>query len=183
MLALSTLHRSRNRISYTTPQGIKVTIESFWMHADDDIDTSRELLKKLRRDRLEATAHPIPDDSDAHALGDDETKTGGRREVFVQQGRDGHPVSSCACATADGETVVISVGDAVTPRQHQNYAVSFARPLRRREAMIERPARVRMRRRKPCTLARRRLLGWKVRFDMEISVVDESHGIPCGESM
>jgi hypothetical protein len=30
--------------------------------------------------------------------------------------------------------------------------------------MMDRPARVRMRNRKPCVLARRRLFGWKVRF-------------------
>src|SRR3954453_12033569 len=34
------------------------------------------------------------------------------------------------------------------------------RPLRRREEMTARPARVRMRRRNPCTLWRRRLFGW-----------------------
>jgi hypothetical protein len=38
------------------------------------------------------------------------------------------------------------------------------RPLARRRAMIERPARVRMRIRKPCVLARLRLFGWNVRF-------------------
>jgi hypothetical protein len=38
------------------------------------------------------------------------------------------------------------------------------RPLDRRFAKIARPARVRMRARKPCLRARRRLLGWKVRF-------------------
>src|SRR4029453_19040632 len=38
------------------------------------------------------------------------------------------------------------------------------RPLPRRRAMIERPARVRMRIRKPCVLARLRLFGWNVRF-------------------
>ena len=43
-------------------------------------------------------------------------------------------------------------------------ADSLARPLRRRSARIARPARVRMRRRKPCFLARRRLFGWKVRL-------------------
>src|SRR4051794_22109874 len=41
---------------------------------------------------------------------------------------------------------------------------SRLRPLRRRAARIARPARVRMRRRKPCVLARRRLFGWKVRL-------------------
>lgn len=39
-----------------------------------------------------------------------------------------------------------------------------ARPLARRPARIARPARVRIRSRKPCVFARRRLLGWKVRF-------------------
>ena len=41
-----------------------------------------------------------------------------------------------------------------------------ARPLRRRERRTFRPARVAMRWRKPCFLARRRLLGWKVRFTL-----------------
>ncbi len=39
-----------------------------------------------------------------------------------------------------------------------------ARPLLRRDAKIARPARVRMRRRKPWVRLRRRLLGWKVRL-------------------
>jgi hypothetical protein len=38
------------------------------------------------------------------------------------------------------------------------------RPLRRRAARMARPARVRMRSRKPCVLARRRLFGWNVRL-------------------
>src|SRR5690242_20534498 len=40
----------------------------------------------------------------------------------------------------------------------------LARPLPRRFARIARPARVRIRRRKPWVLARRRLFGWKVRL-------------------
>ncbi len=43
-------------------------------------------------------------------------------------------------------------------------ADSSARPLRRRPDRIARPARVRIRNRKPCVLARRRLLGWNVRL-------------------
>ena len=38
------------------------------------------------------------------------------------------------------------------------------RPLLRRAEMMERPARVRIRERKPCLRLRRRLLGWKVRL-------------------
>lgn len=40
------------------------------------------------------------------------------------------------------------------------------RPLRRRPDTIARPARVRIRNRKPCTRARRRLFGWKVRLPL-----------------
>ena len=45
-------------------------------------------------------------------------------------------------------------------------AESSVRPLARRAERMPRPARVRMRARKPCFLARRRLLGWKVRLVM-----------------
>ncbi len=54
-------------------------------------------------------------------------------------------------------------GQAMRRRKHAQ-ADSSVRPLRRRAARIARPARVRMRRRKPCVFARRRLLGWKVRL-------------------
>ena len=43
-------------------------------------------------------------------------------------------------------------------------ADSSPRPLRRRACRMARPARVRIRRRKPWVLARRRLFGWKVRL-------------------
>ncbi len=39
-----------------------------------------------------------------------------------------------------------------------------SRPLERRAARMERPARVRIRARKPWVFARRRVLGWNVRF-------------------
>src|SRR5207253_8380084 len=46
----------------------------------------------------------------------------------------------------------------------QDQALSRSRPLRLRAARTARPARVRMRSRKPCVLARRRLFGWNVRL-------------------
>jgi hypothetical protein len=49
-------------------------------------------------------------------------------------------------------------------RWSQVQADSLDRPRRRRSLTIVRPARVRMRERKPCLRLRRRLLGWKVRF-------------------
>jgi hypothetical protein len=55
------------------------------------------------------------------------------------------------------------------PRMCQ--ADSSERPLRRRAAMIARPARVRMRNRNPWVLARRRLFGWNVRLPLVTAVV------------
>lgn len=51
-------------------------------------------------------------------------------------------------------------------QQKPNYADKRVRPLLRRAARMLRPARVRIRSRKPWVLARRRLLGWNVRFMM-----------------
>jgi|GEM_PF-4795192 len=45
-------------------------------------------------------------------------------------------------------------------------AVNSRRPLRRRPDTMARPALVRIRKRKPCTRARRRLFGWKVRLPL-----------------
>src|SRR5699024_7267703 len=53
-------------------------------------------------------------------------------------------------------------------------AESSARPLARRAFRMARPARVRMRARKPCFLARRRLFGWNVRLLMVL--LDRGHG-------
>ena len=54
-------------------------------------------------------------------------------------------------------------GNTVVDRE-QSQADSRARPLRRRADMMARPARVRIRRRKPWVRLRRRLLGWNVRL-------------------
>lgn len=51
-----------------------------------------------------------------------------------------------------------------------SHAVSLRRPLLRRFVTIARPARVRIRSRKPCTRARRRLFGWKVRLPLATAV-------------
>jgi hypothetical protein len=53
-------------------------------------------------------------------------------------------------------------GNTAVGRPHQ--ADSRARPLRRRAEIMLRPARVRIRRRKPWVRLRRRLLGWNVRL-------------------
>jgi hypothetical protein len=50
------------------------------------------------------------------------------------------------------------------PLAERNQAESRTRPFARLRARMARPARLRIRTRKPCVLARRRLLGWKVFF-------------------
>jgi hypothetical protein len=69
---------------------------------------------------------------------------------------------------SSGRRIRDSRGSTTTSRagrnQRRRQALSRSRPLRRRDAMIARPARVRMRSRKPWTFARRRLFGWNVRL-------------------
>src|SRR6476659_4262111 len=71
-----------------------------------------------------------------------------------------------------------ALSEPMTRRQHapEPQAESSVRPLRRRAARMARPARVRMRRRKPWVLARRRLFGWKVRLLTFISVTARTSG-------
>jgi len=52
----------------------------------------------------------------------------------------------------------------LTPAAGAGQTLTRARPLRRRADRTARPARVRMRSRNPCVLARRRLFGWNVRL-------------------
>ncbi len=135
----------------------------------DDIDPGPEPLQacaaQLPQSPLDAIAH----DRVADGRGYDEThSTRGVPAVGRTQGvhdEQARPVTAGAGAAHDrGE-----LGWGPQPmggRQHdrRRQADSSARPLRRRAAMIARPARVLIRWRKPCVLARRRLLGWKVRL-------------------
>ena len=59
-------------------------------------------------------------------------------------------------------------------------AESSKRPLTRRAARMARPARVRIRRRKPWVLARRRLLGWRCAYSRGSPLLHSHPGI-CAE--
>lgn len=115
-------------------------------------------------------AHEVPEltldtvsiHSRADSLAHDETD--GSVSVGVQQDvRDKGGLSTLGTA-ANRVPEVLAAAHAITAREHQSQADSLARPLRRRSPRIARPARVRMRRRKPCFLERRRVFGWKVRL-------------------
>lgn len=121
--------------------------------------------------------HPVTDDGDADSLADDETRT--RRGIDLpgscgsvaplvrrwttRRGRPARLPRRTALAKSSRRLSRFS-GDSTTSRVPRCYAERAARPLPRRFARIARPARVRIRRRKPWVLARRRLFGWKVRL-------------------
>jgi hypothetical protein len=88
---------------------------------------------------------------------------------------DEGPTSGAAPPT-NRRREVLATGQSGSRRQHRgdpvrDQAESWLRPLRRRAAMMARPARVRIRSRNPWVLARRRLFGWNVRLPLVTAVV------------
>ena len=140
--------------------------------AEHDIRTRETGGEPSFDDGFHPAAHEIARHRPPDRLRDDEAESRGFTlfRIFPDmQNRVGDACStSHAEAVSHDAPVVIAPSDSVLLGWHDrvraNYAVSFERPLPRRAATIARPARVRMRARKPCTLARRRLLGWKVRL-------------------
>jgi len=89
----------------------------------------------------------------------------GRRpasRLVIWRGHEGDAQDSRAGPTAGP----LQFEERATVADAPDQADSLWRPLIRRERRTARPARVDMRCRKPCFLARRRLLGWYVRFTM-----------------
>lgn len=136
-------------------------------------------------------ANSVPDDGVANRLGDDEAGAGWcgcllrtsvprrlcRRDLRWGAGRgqmDDDHAAPDALATTDHRGEVSAAPQTLRGGQHDSprpadqtwrpQAARRARPLLRRVEMMARPARVRMRSRKPWVFARRRLFGWKVRL-------------------
>jgi hypothetical protein len=106
---------------------------------------------------------------------------GARGSVGVRRVRGGEvydePGTSRAETTSHGGGELVPMGEPRAGRQHRRgpaQAESRSRPLRRRPATMARPARVRIRSRKPCVRARRRLFGWKVRLPLLTSRLSRS---------
>ena len=112
---------------------------------------------------------------EAHSRCDEGTQIGalGRRDQQV----DHDQWAAAAPATAHDLSEVNGRGQAVAGGEHARLLTPQAarrlRPLRRRDDRIERPARVRIRRRKPWVLCRRRLFGWNVRL---LNVIHSTRG-------
>ena len=87
------------------------------------------------------------------------------------------PGSAGSATPADDQAEVVATGQPGGRGEHgaSGQAERRARPLPRRAARIARPARVRIRSRNPWVLARRRLLGWKVRLPLLTSGSPGAH--------
>lgn len=107
--------------------------------------------------RLQPATNAVADDRGSHVSSHCE-----RDARRFMRGRDDGPAhfecSTSAAPTSGQRPKRCAITDA--PDQ----AERFARPLPRRRRITARPARVRMRSRKPCFFLRFRLFGWKVLF-------------------
>jgi hypothetical protein len=122
------------------------------------------------------TADPVADHGAADGAGDHEADlwrgafAGGRTVATAcavhheEGGRITWTGPGSAATGAQRRGKVVAAPQPGAGREHAGQAESRERPLARRPARIARPARVRMRRRNPWVLARRRLFGWKVRL-------------------
>lgn len=134
----------------------------------------------------EPARHPVSNDRIPDGLADDEPHAWTRRVVRVGRNRTAIQMQH-HIGLAGPNTVLDGVAKLGGPRhpvlswEHSprlpgcDQAVSERRPLPRRADTMARPARVRIRSRNPCTRARRRLFGWKVRLPLATAVSPRQH--------
>ena len=127
--------------------------------------TVRKRLKVPAHECAELPLHAVPGDRRANRPADHESYPGRFlpvQRVIPDQQMAHHQGPARAAPGAHGQRELRATAHTGLGRQDQ--ALSRSRPLRLRAATMARPARVRMRSRKPCVLARRRLFGWNVRL-------------------
>jgi hypothetical protein len=124
---------------------------------------SATLVVDLAQCRTKAPPNPIPDDGRA-----DPSPDAVRDTYVAPRGRSGRRL----VGEVDHGHRIPPGAPSITPERVERRTIadpsdqadSRVRPLWRLARMMAWPARVRMRSRKPCRLARLRLLGWYVRF-------------------
>jgi len=127
--------------------------------------TARKRLKVPAHELTQASPDPVPGHRGANRPADDESypgRLGGMDPVGPDQQVTHQARPTRTDPGAHRQRELRGAPHPGLGRQDQ--ALSFSRPLCRRAARTARPARVRMRSRKPCVLARRRLFGWNVRL-------------------
>jgi hypothetical protein len=110
----------------------------------------------------EPAADLVPCHRAADGTADGETDSRSLVDVVTALKVENQTRPSGTIPAPDGPCEFFSPPHPVSGRQHDRVCQTamLARPLRRRDERIARPARVRMRSRKPCFLCRRRLFGW-----------------------
>jgi hypothetical protein len=119
-------------------------------------------MEAFPHDMPESAAHLVPDHRATDRAADREADAGNLIDpVPALQVQDESGPSSTITAP-DGRRELFSPPHPMAGRQHDRrcQTATRERPLPRRAERIARPARVRMRSRKPCLRCRRRLFGW-----------------------
>jgi hypothetical protein len=155
-----------------TPRQLLAT----WKRTDHNIGSAESRRNELVADGTQSTSHAVSDHGSTNSLCHHKAETRWLGASALGE-VDDRMVSGDALAPTHCGAEVISAHDAVRVCKHNSdrdrcgsrYAESSVRPFARRAARMPRPARVRMRRRKPCTLARLRLFGWKVLLLIAVS--------------
>ena len=135
---------------------------------EDEELTRTQLIQSHSHDLAQAPLRAVAHHGIADGLGYDETHASGVGIIVISQAVGHEMLGAHPDAGAEDSSEVFAAADPVCCGEHTQ-AETSERPLRRRAARIERPARVRIRRRKPCFLARLRLLGWNVRLLTSVS--------------
>ncbi len=143
----------------------------WWQRPHDDSGASRQIVQRRSQHVPKSPFDPVSYDCSPNRSAHHKARAGrlGRTGRSRQQ-MDDDKLTGGATALSHRRGKLPAPADPLGGRKHGEssqrvgQADSRLRPFVRRAAMIARPARVRMRRRKPCVLARRRLLGWNVRF-------------------
>jgi hypothetical protein len=127
--------------------------------------TARKRLKVPAHKLTKAPLDPVPGHRGANRPADHESYPGGFAGmdlVIPDQQVTHHAGAARTGPGAHSQRKLCAAAHPGLGRQDQ--ALSLSRPLCLRAARTARPARVRMRSRKPCVFARRRLFGWNVRL-------------------
>jgi hypothetical protein len=136
--------------------------------AHDELATGGQERQSLTAEVAQTALDTMTDHGVAHGTADHEPDPG-RNLVVVPHEVDDEGVGAGTPTGAGDASEVTATGQPMRRRKHgsgsrasrvEDQTARLLRPLRRLEDKMERPARVRMRSRKPCTLWRRRLFGW-----------------------
>ena len=146
----------------------EVGLSGMRQRPDDEQISCSQLTEPRTHDLAQAAFGAVAHHGISDGLGYDETHACSVGIIGVSQAVRHEMLCAHPDPGSEDSSEVFAAADPMCRVKHAQAEMS-ERPLRRRAARIERPARVRIRRRKPCFLARLRLLGWNVRLLTSVS--------------